>query len=80
MPEANPADFVHVYHVQPLPGGRWELRQEGGATAVYDDRTGAITAAVELARVQGPGTVKIHAADGSLESERPVGPLVERPS
>jgi hypothetical protein len=57
-----------VYHVLPLPGGRWEVRQEGGATAVYDHKDAAVTAAAELARASAPGTIKIHGVDGRVES------------
>jgi hypothetical protein len=66
------------YRVQPLPGGRWELRQEGGMVAVYDDEHSALTAAVELARTRGPGKVTILAADGTVESERTLLPLPQR--
>jgi hypothetical protein len=57
-----------VYHVLPLPGGRWEVRHEGGASAIYDQKEIAITAATELARAASPGTVKIHGLDGRVES------------
>jgi hypothetical protein len=66
------------YDVHPLPGGRWELRQEGGMHAVYDDKNGAVTAAVELARAEGRGRVRIFGPDGTVESERVMRPLSER--
>lgn len=64
--------------MHPLPGGRWEVRQEGGSNAVYDDQNGAVTAAVELARAEGRGRVRIFAPDGTVQSDRVMRPLSER--
>lgn len=61
-----------LYHVYPLAGGRWEVRQEDGTSMIYDDKQRAVTAAVELCRTGAPGVVKIHGLDGSVESERAV--------
>lgn len=57
-----------IYHVSPLPGGRWQVRQEGGASAVYDRKQEAVTAAAEMARAAAPGAIKIHEPDGTVET------------
>ena len=62
-----------LYSVTPLPGGRWQVSQEGGASTLYDDKETAVTAAVELARLGKPGTVRVRGLDGTIESERVVG-------
>lgn len=61
-----------AYHVMPLAAGRWQVQQEGGASTIYERKDAAITAAVELARAGAPAVVKVHAPDGSVESERVV--------
>jgi hypothetical protein len=61
-----------TYVVTEELGGRWAVRQEGsrGASRIYDQRDAALTAAVELARTDPPGRVRVYGIDGRLEDER----------
>jgi hypothetical protein len=59
-----------VFRVHAAAGGRWRVEHEGSPAVLYDDKESALTAAVELARVQPLAVVRVYSISGHLESER----------
>jgi hypothetical protein len=59
-----------VFRVHAAAGGRWRLEHEGSPAVLYDDKEAALTAAVELARVEPIAVVRVYSISGHLESER----------
>lgn len=63
-----------VYHVMPYHSV-WQVRGEGArrASSVHQTKEEAVSRAKELARKHDPSQIKIHNADGSVETEHPGG-------
>jgi hypothetical protein len=60
----------NVFRVHAAAGGRWQVEHEGSPAVLYDDKETALTAAVELARVEPLAVVRVYSISGHLESER----------
>lgn len=63
----------NVFEVAPEAGGRWGVKQLGGASALYEDKDEAVTAAVAWAREAPPAVVRVLDPAGAVESERRYG-------
>lgn len=64
-----------VYHVVPDSSGeRWLVTEENaGFHEEYETKTAAVEAAKARARHAEPARVKVHGADGAMESESTFG-------
>lgn len=64
-----------VYHVVPDSSGeRWLVTEENAAfREEYETKTAAVEAAKARARHAEPAQVKVHGADGAMESESTFG-------
>jgi uncharacterized protein YdaT len=63
-----------VYHVTPH-GDDWKVKAEGSKRAVdiIDNKADAVERAIELAKSNPLGQVKIHKQDGTIQTEHTYG-------
>lgn len=64
-----------VYHVTPHGDGDWKVKAEGSKRAadIIENKAEAVERAIELAKSNPLGQVKIHGQDGKIQTEYTYG-------